>query len=59
MNTKTLTYLAASFFVGLALAVLFGILAAVDEGNRGAYVAALIASLLAGLAGGIGYLSKR
>ncbi|MGH8521328.1 MAG: hypothetical protein ACREU9_07935 [Gammaproteobacteria bacterium] len=52
-------YYATSFFVGLGLAALFGILAGVDAGNRPAYIGAAITAGLAGIVGGIMYLVKK
>lgn len=56
---KRLQYYAWSFFVGLGLALLFGILAAVDEGNSEAYIAAAATAGLAGVVGGVIYLVKK
>lgn len=57
--TRDRTYYAWSFFIGLGLALLFGILATLDEGNRPAYIAASATSGLAGIVGGIIYLVKK
>lgn len=48
-----MAYWCASFFVGLALAILFGILAGTDENNRTAYIAAAVVCAIAGVVGGI------
>lgn len=59
MANKSLTYWCGSFFVGLALAILFGILAGVDESNRPAYIGAAVTCAVAGIVGGIVCLAKR
>ena len=57
--TKNRKYYGWSFFVGLGLALLFGLLATLDEGNRPAYIGAAITSAVAGVVGGIMYLLKK
>ena len=59
MNGSNRNYYGWSFIVGLGLAILFFILTFADEGNRSAYIAAAIASALAGIVGGIIYLVKK
>lgn len=48
-----MAYWCGSFFVGVALAILFGILAGTDENNRTAYIAAAVVCAIAGVVGGI------
>ncbi len=56
---KGLVYYGGSFFAGIGLAVLFGILAGVVESDRLAYVMASVACAIAGAVGGIIYLIKK
>lgn len=59
LSQKEKIYYGGSFFVGLGLAILFAILAGVDEPNRTAYIIAAVAAGLAGITGGIIYLVKK
>jgi uncharacterized membrane protein len=52
-------YFCGSFFVGIALAALFGILALVDSERAGAYIAAAVVCGVAGVVGGIVCLAIR
>jgi hypothetical protein len=50
------TYYGGGFIVGVVLALLFGILAANAHSNQLAYIAAAVASGIAGVVGGIIFL---
>jgi len=52
-------YFGGSFFVGVILAILFGVLAGTSEANRTAYIMAAVASGLAGVVGGIVFLARK
>jgi hypothetical protein len=50
-SPSTKQYGIYSFWAGLALAVLFAILAVADDSNRPAYIGAMVVCIAAGLAG--------
>ena len=52
------TYFCGSLIAGIVLAILFGILAGIDEGNRPAYIGAAVVCGVAAIVGLIGCLKS-